>query len=171
MKANQAWIVGLCAGALLLGISTQSHAADGADRAPTTQSTMEREMQLIEKPYKQLQRYVKDPKKNEKSLALVTEMQIHTILSKAIVPKVPDSVPADQRAKYISDYRAMMANMVREELDLEDALIEGNQAKAVESMKSLHDIEEQGHEDFRPKSERARKEAEKEAQKEVEKKD
>jgi soluble cytochrome b562 len=156
MGALRIWTLSAAAAAIIMTGATLARAQEVQlpGQIPTQTPpppTLEKEMQAIEKPYKQLGRYVKDATKNQRSLSLIADMEQHTLVAKGMTPKIPKSVPEDQHAKYLSDYRAMMVNMVREELDLEEALIEGKNDKAAESIKALHDIEEQGHKEFKPK--------------------
>jgi hypothetical protein len=54
------------------------------------------------------------------------------------------------RPKHEADYRGMMVNLLRAELDLEEQLIDGKNDKAAETLKSIDELQDQGHKDFQP---------------------
>jgi len=101
--------------------------------------------------FKQLQKQLNDPAQNASSLALVADLQQHTILAKnATPPKLPTVADAD-RPKHEADFRGMMLNLLRQELDLEEQLLDGKNEKAAATLKSIDEMQDQGHKDFQPK--------------------
>src|SRR6476620_1862710 len=77
-------------------------------------------MEAMEKPFKQLSKQIGDSSKNESSLQLVLQLQELTLASKAQIPRKVERMPATQQSEAKNDYRQMMVNLLRHELDLEE---------------------------------------------------
>src|SRR4051812_28807626 len=75
-------------------------------------------MESMEGPFKKLQSQVKDSGKNESSLALVVQLQQLTLASKDQLPRMVSKMPTTQQAEEKTNYRQMMVNLLRHELDL-----------------------------------------------------
>src|SRR4051812_15319264 len=108
-------------------------------------------MEAMEKPFKQLGKQISDSSKNESSLQLVLQLQQLTLASKSQIPRKVDRMPATQQAEAKSDYRQMMVNLLRQELDLEEQLINGDNKKAAETVAAMDQLQKDGHAEFRPK--------------------
>jgi hypothetical protein len=111
-------------------------------------------MEAMGKAFKALKAQVSDPTKNESSLQLVVELERHTLAAKSMTPRGATTRPTNERAKYLADYRVDMANLLRVELELEEALLENKNEKAAEAFKTLSDMMGEGHREFRPKRKR-----------------
>jgi hypothetical protein len=155
------WMVGL----VLLGLVTAAvpmlHADDddkapparqGAAAAGTGKIPLEREMKAMAASFKIIRAQVKDPSKNATTLAAVLDLEQHTLAAKNGLPHVATTMPtsAENTAKK-SDYQGDMVTLLRHELDLEEALLASDNAKATEAVADLHDLEESGHKEYRPK--------------------
>ena len=148
MNRKWMWVCALIGAAILMPIGARVRAEDEKGKPE-----LEKVMEQIDKVYKQIGRWVKDPKNNEKALAKLEDMQRLTVQAKGMTPAHAAKVPEAERAKFVKEYRAMMGNMLRQELDLEDQLLEGQNDKAAETVKTLKELEENGHKEFRPKKE------------------
>jgi hypothetical protein len=112
------------------------------------------EMEAMGKSFKALRGQVSDPTKNESSLQLLEDLEKHTLAAKAMTPRGATTRPTDERAKYVADYRTDMANLLRVELEVEEALLDNKNDKAAEAVKTLADMMGEGHKEFRPKRKR-----------------
>lgn len=111
-------------------------------------------MEAMEQPFKQLYKQIKDPSQNSSSLELVMELQRLTLASKTQLPKKVTTMPSTQQAEASNDYRQMMVNLLRQELDLEEQLLNGDNAKAFETLEAMNQLQKDGHKEFRPKRKR-----------------
>ena len=100
--------------------------------------------------YKALKKIIKDPAKNADSLALVDKSIAAAVLSKQHMPKVIEKAPAADKAKLIAGYRKAMAQVIATYCKLEEQLVDGKNDEAAETLKSLKDLEEKGHEVYNP---------------------
>lgn len=105
-------------------------------------------MEKIEHGLKKLRRDLKEATKNADSLKIVNEMQSAAQACKLETPPRTAKVPEADRAKFMNDYKKTLIAVQKDMLDLEIALIDGDNAKAQELFKKIHDAEDPGHEKF-----------------------
>jgi hypothetical protein len=111
---------------------------------------LEREMSAMDRAFKALQGQIKDKTRNAASLTLVTQLQVATVNSKQAAPPMVNRAPEADRPKMAAEYRSMMLNLLREELDLEEELLKDDNAKAADTLASIDEIQKQGHKEYRP---------------------
>jgi hypothetical protein len=105
-------------------------------------------MEKLEDGMKALRRDLKDPAKNESSLALLVGMQDAVQQSKLHAPPLTAKQPEEARAAYVVEYRTQLIALQKDLLDLELALLAGDNATAQALWKQAHDREDPGHEKF-----------------------
>jgi hypothetical protein len=111
-----------------------------------------REMGAMGRAYKLIRAQVSDPTKNASTLAAVLDLEQHTLAAKGAVLHSAATMPtADAKAAKHADYQGDMVTLLRHELDLEEALLANDNTKAAKAAADLHDLEEEGHKEFRPK--------------------
>ena len=120
----------------------------GAGPQDEEHSEMKEHMELIEGAVKSLRRSLRDPANLEQSLALLTEIQAATIASKALPPRMTESVPEGERAAFVAAYRGMMLDFLEHQIDLERALLTGDEEAVKAAFKEVRDMEDTGHERF-----------------------
>ena len=121
------------------------------EQGSTPRPNMERDMKAIDRAFKQLKSQIADSSKNESSLDLVNQMEQSTLASKSQIPPRVRRMPATQQAQEASDYRQMMVSLFRLELDLEEQLINGDNAKAAATWDEIDKLQKDGHHEFRGK--------------------
>ncbi|HEY7087231.1 MAG TPA: cytochrome b562 [Tepidisphaeraceae bacterium] len=117
---------------------------------------LHRNMETMGRAFKKLQAQVKDASQNESSLALVLQMEQSTLAAKAQIPDPVAKLSGEERAKQQTEYRMMMVSLLREELELENNLLNNDNTKAAESVAALVQLQKDGHKEFRPKEGRER---------------
>lgn len=137
----------LFVGLLTLACSTVLLAASPQDEEEE-HSELEEHMELIEGAVKSLRRSLRDPEKREQSLELISQLQAATVTSKALIPRMVESLPEAERAAFLTGYREMMVDFLDHQLDLERALLAGDVEAAKAAFKPVHDMEDEGHERF-----------------------
>jgi hypothetical protein len=153
----------------LLAVSVYA-VARGADdeprerRAPTTgpasqmrsdqrPPSLHRDMEAMGRLFKRLKSQVNDPAKNQDSLTLIVQMQQLTLGTKNLAPAMVTKMPTTQQAQETTNYRYMMIDLFRHELDLEEQLLQGENKKAAEIVAKMDELQDDGHKEFRPKRE------------------
>ncbi len=141
--------------ALVAAVAPALHAEDappeGEKHAPAAKpSDMHTEMEAMNKAIRTLNKTIADKSKLEANLAAVNDLELHTVACKGMIPKTASTRPAEEKDKFIADYRAQMANVLKSEIMLEEQLINGDNDKAAETVKSLRGMEKNGHAAFQP---------------------
>ena len=101
--------------------------------------------------FKRLKSQVSDSSKNESSIDLVTQMEQVTLASKNQIPRLVQRMPTTQQADETLSYRQMMLDLFRDELDLEENLLNNDNKKAAEIVQKMDQLQRDGHKEFRPK--------------------
>ena len=112
------------------------------------ETPMHQQMEVIEDGLKSLRRGLRKPENNPQSLETVLAMQQAAWVCKGLEPAMMSSVPEAERAQFLADYRKDMAICMKAMLDLEIALLDGDNEKAQELYKTLKIQEDEGHEKF-----------------------
>jgi hypothetical protein len=140
--------VGSIAAVLRADDDDHDHDAAPAGQAPAV--SLEHEMQAINRSFKIIRKQVSDPSQNASTLAAVLDMEQHTLAAKSAVPRSATTMPtAAENADKLDDFHAIMLSVLRQELDLEEQLRANKNDKAAQTVASLHDLESQGHQEFR----------------------
>ena len=106
-------------------------------------------MKGVKKNLKVVGQSLQDPAADARALAALVEMETLLLASKAHDPSNLSEVPRDARDAHRSAYRADMARVLVETLNLEVALLEGRREDAVKILKeSLYAMREAGHEAY-----------------------
>lgn len=144
------WKAGTAAVLVAMAVATTGYSLKAQEAAGQhDEKPLEKAMSGIGKAYKALGRQIKDASKNESSLALVAEMQKQTVVAKGIVPDTIAEAPAADRAKMVVIYRKLMGQTLKAEVDLEANLLDGDNAKAAETLAELKKLMGDGHKQFR----------------------
>jgi hypothetical protein len=120
----------------------------GAARGGAQAVNLEQQMSAMGRAFKQLQAQIKDKTKNESSLTLIMQMESATAASKLAVPPSIRRLPEADRPKQTTDYRSMMTNLLKQELELEEKLLAGDNTKAADTLAAMDEIEKMGHQEF-----------------------
>ena len=135
--------------------SSQPAAAVAAPATPAAAPADEKKTDLdlrmdrVSKAFRKLRKQVSDPTQNAASLALLATMQ--TALAEAVdlTPQRASDVPADQKAKFIDDFKAGIKGMQDEFTKLGDALTAGNNDDAAKIIADMLALEKKDHGNFR----------------------
>ena len=124
---------------------TAAGAADKEDK-PIVQY-----MKKINDTYKTLVKQAKKGEFNDESIKMTVEMQELALKAMHEPPPMAekaDKVPADKKAKFITDYKKAMADTIHDMLLLEVALEEGNKEEAKTLVAKLTTDKKSGHDKF-----------------------
>lgn len=142
---------------LLLPLCTRSNAAaetqpaafvQDAEHADDEESELIKQMTIVNDATKKLRRSIRDEAKNSETLALLDLISTAAIASKAETPAMTATLPEADRDAFVKAYRNEMISFVRLVLNIEEALLAGEQEKAQSLFKELRGSEDPGHERF-----------------------
>jgi hypothetical protein len=133
-------------GVLTLAYPLASRAQDAATGPKRPQA----DMMAMNKAMMALTAQVKDPAQNPASLAAVAQLLAATVAAKDGMPPMVAALPAAEQPARIVEYKKEMVKLLRQELDLEEQLLDGNNAKAAETLAAIQATQQEGHRGFRP---------------------
>jgi len=110
---------------------------------------LEVRMKKMAKAFRAIRKQVADPAQNASTLSLIDTFQGAAKEALEFTPKKADDVPADQKAKFISDYKAGLNAMIDKATTLKDAVTAGKNDDAVKIVASMFDDEKKEHKEFR----------------------
>ena len=114
--------------------------------------TIERNMKAINKGLSELKSLVTDDEKVKESLKLVLNMQRRLLSTKMLKPGVVSEASKDERDALQREFRILINKALRELIDVEIDILEGNGDAALERINgSLSAAIKAGHGKFRPR--------------------
>ena len=117
-------------------------------------SELNNTMEDMDEVFKKLRRSIRKAEQNEASLKLIQELQTKAVSCKDMVPTKAAKVPEADRAKFVVAYRKEMAAVIIDLLQMEQALLDGDNVKAQEIYKAIGEREDKGHDQFMQKEEK-----------------
>jgi len=106
-------------------------------------------MDKMGKSFRKLRKQVSDPTQNASSIQLLGTMIAAAKEAEAFKPEKTEDVPADQQAKFLSDYVAGLKGMEDALQKVSDALTAGDNAGATKMVADIADLEKKDHKQFR----------------------
>jgi soluble cytochrome b562 len=116
--------------------------------AETKKTELHDKMEQIDESMKKLRRTLRSADSNAESLELISKAQQAAIACKAMTPSRAATVPEPERKKFVAEYRKQMAGVIGQMLQMEIAVLDGNNEKAQQIHKELKTLEEKGHDKF-----------------------
>jgi hypothetical protein len=105
-------------------------------------------MKAINTATRKLRTSLKDPARNEESLASVLEVEQHIFAAKSLQPQRLQLVPEAERKQFLTEFRKDMIAFLGKTLELELAICEGKQDAAEEALKELLKLKNPAHKKF-----------------------
>jgi hypothetical protein len=125
-------------------------ARGGRGATSATPVTLSSAMGDMNRMLRALKAGASDPAKAEQTLTDLVNFQRDVAVSKAQTPPAINRLPAEEKAKAVASYRAMMNGLTRTLLDLEDAVNDKKPDDIKKLLAKLDEIEKQGHAEFKP---------------------
>lgn len=140
-------LLAMIAAASILSGATLSHA-----QAPATAPAArpQANMRAMGAPFNALKTQVADASKNADSLKLVATLLKESVAAKSAVPPLITALPEAEQAAKLAAYQKEMNELIRQELDLEEQLLAGDNTKAAATVAAIGATQAEGHRDFRP---------------------
>jgi hypothetical protein len=106
-------------------------------------------MQALNRILLLLRDQVADATRNTSTIALTADMEWSTISAKSAVPLRSLILPEPEKQAMQAGYRRLFIKLMRQELDLEEQLLNNDNAAAVQTVRAIEQTENEGHEKFR----------------------
>jgi len=106
-------------------------------------------MQAMNRIFNLLREQAKDPAQNRSSLALVADLEWSTFSAKEAVPLRSMILTDAERKAMLDGYRRQFLKLMRQELDLEEALLNNDNRAAAALIAAIEVTENEGHDKFR----------------------
>ena len=134
--------------ALFLALPSAPAEAARQDDATEEDSPLLKDMEVIQDQLKFLRRNLKKPEENPASLAALQEMQRAAVACKGMSFPMADRAEGEAKAELIKGYKLETISLIESMLQMERALLEGDNDKARELYKTVKAFEDSGHEKF-----------------------
>ncbi len=139
---------------LPLVFSLAAPAVIKADEGGQEDTPLGEAMDKMNSPFRKLRRQVADPAQNVASLVLVEKLAKATKEAAALLPERISKLPADKQEAAKTSYAEKMKELLATIDELGVALKAGKNEEAVKILEAIHDQEEAGHREFRPKKQK-----------------
>jgi soluble cytochrome b562 len=123
--------------------------APAAGHDDDEKTDLEVRMDKVGKAFRKLKKQVADPAQNASSLELLATMQAALKEALDFTPAKAADLPADQRPKFIEDFKSGINGMQDEFTKLADALTAGKNDEAAKIVDEIGDLEKKDHKEFR----------------------
>lgn len=128
--------------------SSMAPYAPAQDGAVHEESEMDKDMLEVKAQVRLLRRSLRDPAKNEATLASLQILETRVLAAKGRIPRNTADLPEAERAAYVLAFRADMVTFLSTALAVEAAVLAGDQDAAQEHFKSFRAQEDPAHEKF-----------------------
>jgi hypothetical protein len=106
-------------------------------------------MQAMNRIFNLLREQIKDPSQNRSSMALVADLEWSTFSAKEAIPLRATILPEAERRAWLDGYRRQFLKLLRQQIDLEEALLNDDSRAAAALVAAIEATENEGHEKFR----------------------
>jgi soluble cytochrome b562 len=134
--------------ALLTLLSTFALRAE-SHNPPQEETELEDKMEVMGTAFRKLKRQVNDVTQNPASVQLVAAMRAAAVEAAKLVPVKAADAPEAERAKFVSDYRVKMKELLTTLEQLEVALRADKNDEAVRLVAELGVMQKVGHKAFK----------------------
>ena len=106
-------------------------------------------MQAMNRVFSLLREQAKDPSQNRASISLVTDLEWSTFSAKEATPLRATILPDAERRAMLDGYRRQFLKLLRQEIDLEEALLNNDNRAVTALVAAIEATENEGHDQFR----------------------
>jgi soluble cytochrome b562 len=110
---------------------------------------LELRMGRVGKAFRKLRKQVADPAQNESSLQLIATMQDAAREALQFTPEKAEDIPADQRPKFVQDFKDGINHLLDKLSGLKDAVAAGKNDEATKMAAEILDFEKKEHKEFK----------------------
>jgi hypothetical protein len=118
------------------------------DAEAHAETVLETHMLTVKASIRALRRSLRDAESAPASLTSIGAMQAAILAAKGETPRMAERIPEAQRAAFVSAFRLEMITLMRAALDLEAAVLNGDQEQVQSVFDALRELEDPAHEKF-----------------------
>ena len=141
----------------LLAIATATTpllSQDAGNRPARTKSPVKVEMEKMDEALDVVSEWLKKPE-GAAPMAKISEAAVAMIEAKKHAPRATARLPKEKQKDFVKNYQIEINKLLRNILDLEDAMLTGDHKAAEQVLASMKDIKKAGHKVFKPRRRRA----------------
>ena len=112
-------------------------------------SPLEGQMKILARGMRQLTQQVADPAKQQENILLLEALKKAVTDSKTLEPRKISSIPAENREKFLADYRHELDELSDAFNQVEEAVKAGQHDKAKSLLATVNSIKKEGHGKFK----------------------
>jgi hypothetical protein len=121
---------------------------DKEKKVPDLDTELAKQMEVIDSGVKKLRRSLRKPETNKESLETIEKVHAAAVKCKDMTPAMAAKVPEAERAKWVENYKKDMTAFIKTVEEMQAAVKDNKNDKALELHKSLKQQEDKGHEKY-----------------------
>ncbi len=117
------------------------------------QPSLKANMKALNRAYRKVRKQISDPAQNTSSVQLLQAIQLEVTRGIAIVPDRASEMPVNEQGRFVLSYKRKMVEFLTILLDIESALLDGDNSLAQQQFSKLYQIKKEGHREFQKQEE------------------
>ncbi len=120
------------------------------EREGEHETELAQQMEKLEDQLKPLRKHLRPDGSRADALTALVEIQRLSLACKTLVPEIAAKLPESERAVLVTAYRRTMVDFLLRQLELEGALLDGDEAAIEAAVDRFREMEDSAHERFAP---------------------
>ena len=117
------------------------------------QPSLKANMKALNRAYRKVRKQIVDPAQNTSSVQLLQAIQLEVTRGIAIVPNRVSEIPVNEQGRFVLSYKRKMVEFLTILLDIESALLDGDNSLAQQQFGKLYQMKKEGHREFQKQEE------------------
>lgn len=117
------------------------------------QPSLKANMKALNRAYRKVRKQIVDPAQNTSSVQLLQAIQLEVTRGIAIVPDRVSEIPVNEQGRFFLSYKRKMVEFLTILLDIESALLDGDNSLAQQQFGKLYQMKKEGHREFQKQEE------------------
>lgn len=117
------------------------------------QPSLKANMKALNRAYRKVRKQIVDPAQNTSSVQLLQAIQLEVTRGIAIVPDRVSEIPVNEQGRFVLSYKRKMVEFLTILLDIESALLDGDNSLAQQQFGKLYQMKKEGHREFQKQEE------------------
>ena len=117
------------------------------------QPSLKANMKALNRAYRKVRKQIVDPAQNTSSVQLLQAIQLEVTKGIAIAPDRVSEIPVNEQGRFVLSYKRKMVEFLTILLDIESALLDGDNSLAQQQFGKLYQMKKEGHREFQKQEE------------------
>ena len=117
------------------------------------QPSLKANMKALNRAYRKVRKQIIDPAQNTSSVQLLQAIQLEVTKGIAIAPDRVSEIPVNEQGRFVLSYKRKMVEFLTILLDIESALLNGDNSLAQQQFGKLYQMKKEGHREFQKQEE------------------